>query len=93
MVGVGHSRSGSMTKAHIMTEIVTTPPIPSSSPAPGNDSMEISPLPHKAPYAVASRVEARSPSPEKTTANTLLASPVITSQVEVEVPIQTVPLE
>lgn len=55
--------------------------------------MDISPLPHKAPYAVASRVEARSPSPQKTTANTLLASPVITSQVEVEGPTQTVPLE
>ncbi|KAL8830986.1 MAG: hypothetical protein Q9191_001135 [Dirinaria sp. TL-2023a] len=28
----------------------TTPPIPSSSPGPGNDPMDISPLPHKAPF-------------------------------------------
>lgn len=55
--------------------------------------MDISPLPHKAPHAIASRVEARSPSPEKPATNTLLASPVITSHVEVEVPTQTVPLE
>ncbi|KAI9844141.1 MAG: cell division cycle- protein [Thelocarpon superellum] len=32
-------------------DTVTTPPLPSSSPGPGNDSMEISPLPHKVPFA------------------------------------------
>lgn len=41
----------------------TTPPVPSSSPA--VDSMDISPLPHKAPYFVA-QVTLPSPSPEAT---------------------------
>ena len=31
-------------------EAARTPPIPSSSPGPGIDSMEISPLPHKVPF-------------------------------------------
>ncbi|KAI9824887.1 MAG: cell division cycle- protein [Thelocarpon impressellum] len=34
-------------------EGLTTPPLPSSSPGPANDSMDISPLPHKAPFAAA----------------------------------------
>ncbi|KAM0796611.1 hypothetical protein BDR22DRAFT_518448 [Usnea florida] len=38
-------------------ERASTPPLPSSSPGPGNDSMEISPLPHKAPFVVTTRVE------------------------------------
>lgn len=42
---------------------VTTPDIPSSSP--GIDSMDISPLPHKAPYFM-SQVTLPSPSPEET---------------------------
>lgn len=41
----------------------TTPPVPSSSPA--IDNMDISPLPHKAPYFVA-QVTLPSPSPEET---------------------------
>ncbi|CAF9929489.1 cell division cycle- protein [Imshaugia aleurites] len=35
----------------------STPPLPSSSPGPANDSMEISPLPHKAPFFVTTHVE------------------------------------
>lgn len=38
-------------------ERTKTPPIPSSSPGPGNDSMEISPLPHKIPFTVTTEVE------------------------------------
>lgn len=30
-------------------ETVVTPPVPSSSPGPDNDPMELSPLPHKQP--------------------------------------------
>ncbi|KAI4146963.1 MAG: hypothetical protein L6R39_003275 [Caloplaca ligustica] len=45
---------------------VTTPPLPSSSPGPGNDSMDMSPLPHKAPYQVITRVQLQSPTPEAT---------------------------
>ncbi|KAI4192506.1 MAG: hypothetical protein LQ346_004278 [Caloplaca aetnensis] len=45
---------------------VTTPPLPSSSPGPGNDSMDISPLPHKAPYQSITRIQLQSPTPEAT---------------------------
>ncbi|KAF6233035.1 hypothetical protein HO173_008791 [Letharia columbiana] len=38
-------------------ERASTPPLPSSSPGPGTDSMEISPLPHKAPFVVSTHVE------------------------------------
>lgn len=38
-------------------ERASTPPLPSSSPGPGSDSMEISPLPHKAPFVVTTCVE------------------------------------
>ena len=47
-------------------ESVRTPPIPSSSPGPGNDSMDLSPLPHKAPFAMAARIYLTSPTPEAT---------------------------
>ncbi|KAL8699014.1 MAG: hypothetical protein Q9224_001596 [Gallowayella concinna] len=47
-------------------ECLTTPPPPSSSPGPGNDSMEISPLPHKAPYQVTTQIVGQSPTPEPT---------------------------
>ncbi|KAI9767467.1 MAG: cell division cycle- protein [Geoglossum simile] len=43
-------------------EQTTTPPLPSSSPGPGNDSMDMSPLPHKAPFS-SFRVEIDSPTP------------------------------
>src|SRR5450755_3481125 len=42
-----------------------TPPLPSSSPGPGSDSMDISPLPHKAPFHAAD-IEISSPTPEIT---------------------------
>ncbi|KAH0564906.1 hypothetical protein GP486_001705 [Trichoglossum hirsutum] len=44
-------------------EQTTTPPLPSSSPGPGNDSMDMSPLPHKAPFSTF-RVEVESPTSE-----------------------------
>ncbi|KAL8699440.1 MAG: hypothetical protein Q9201_006005 [Fulgogasparrea decipioides] len=47
-------------------ESITTPPPPSSSPGPGNDSMEISPLPHKAPYQSVTQICRQSPTPEAT---------------------------
>lgn len=45
---------------------MTTPPIPSSSPGGVLDSMDISPLPHKAPYQVVTTIEVQSPTPETT---------------------------
>ena len=47
-------------------ECVKTPPIPSSSPGPGNDSMDMSPLPHKPSFAMATRIYLTSPTPEVT---------------------------
>lgn len=52
--------------AYKFSESVTTPPPPSSSPGPGNDSMEISPLPHKAPYQSIMQIQPQSPTPEAT---------------------------
>lgn len=45
-------------------ECVTTPPIP-SSPSYGNEYMDISPLPHKAPFA-ATQLQFTAPKPEAT---------------------------
>jgi hypothetical protein len=42
---------------------VTTPPIPSSSPCFVPDSMDISPLPHKAPFSFLDQRYAPLPSP------------------------------
>lgn len=53
-------------------EQVTTPPLPSSSPGPGNDSMEISPLPHKAPF-IATQIVA-SPTREAAHIDDLISS-------------------
>ncbi|GAB0140426.1 hypothetical protein EsHS_00001048 [Epichloe bromicola] len=43
---------------------VTTPPLPSSSPAPAVEHMELSPLPHKTPFFA--QVEVESPTPGST---------------------------
>lgn len=40
---------------------MTTPPLPSSSPAPAMDIMDMSPLPHKPPYAVINEVNFKTP--------------------------------
>lgn len=45
-------------------ESVTTPPPPSSSPAPLHERMDISPLPHKQPYFA--QIEIQSPTPGHT---------------------------
>lgn len=45
-------------------ESVTTPPLPSSSPGPLNERMDISPLPHKQPYNT--HIEVHSPTPLST---------------------------
>ncbi|KAI9788138.1 MAG: cell division cycle- protein [Peltula sp. TS41687] len=42
-------------------ESVTTPPLPSSSPGPCMDAMDISPLPHKAPFSIVTQIEVHSP--------------------------------
>lgn len=44
----------------------TTPDVPSSSPCFVPDSMDISPLPHKAPYSYLSAETQASPTPEHT---------------------------
>lgn len=50
----------------IFLEAVTTPPLPSSSPAPLTELMEVSPLPHKAPFFT--QFEITSPTPGSTPA-------------------------
>ncbi|KAK7533293.1 uncharacterized protein J3D65DRAFT_77933 [Phyllosticta citribraziliensis] len=55
---------GATTPCHNWREGVTTPPIPSSSPGFTNDSMDISPLPHKPAHGLVARVTVQSPTPE-----------------------------
>ncbi|WEW58088.1 m-phase inducer phosphatase [Emydomyces testavorans] len=43
---------------------LTTPPLPSSSPAPGTDIMDMSPLPHKIPYCHNADLDLESPTTE-----------------------------
>ncbi|KAI9804375.1 MAG: cell division cycle- protein [Phylliscum demangeonii] len=50
-------------------ENTTTPPLPSSSPGPGVDSMDISPLPHKAPFGLVTQVVVESPPLQPTPTN------------------------
>lgn len=59
-------RAEGTTTPPIRWEGVTTPPIPSSSPGFGPDSMDISPLPHKAPFSFITEVNIPSPTPETT---------------------------
>ncbi|KAH2129073.1 hypothetical protein KXW66_008715 [Aspergillus fumigatus] len=44
-------------------DAMTTPPLPSSSPAPIMDTMEMSPLPHKPPFIAAKEIELNPPTP------------------------------
>lgn len=48
----------------VALDFVTTPPLPSSSPAPAVEHMELSPLPHKTPFFA--QVEIESPTPGST---------------------------
>lgn len=48
---------------NLYLDVLTTPPLPSSSPAPG-DMMEMSPLPHKAPFSVTTEMDLESPTGE-----------------------------
>lgn len=53
-------------------ECATTPPIP-SSPSYGNEYMDISPLPHKAPFA-ATQLQFTAPKPEATLDDEVISS-------------------
>lgn len=46
-------------ESNLPLEYVTTPPLPSSSPAPLIEHMEVSPLPHKTPFSY--QMEVNSP--------------------------------
>jgi M-phase inducer tyrosine phosphatase len=48
----------------VISDFVTTPPLPSSSPAPVVEHMELSPLPHKTPFCA--QIEMGSPTPGST---------------------------
>ncbi|MCJ1473396.1 cell division cycle- protein [Lambiella insularis] len=57
---------------------VVTPPCQSSSPCPQNDSMDISPLPHKQPFLVSAHITVQSPTPEPIPASqSVLPSPCV----------------
>ncbi|KAF2876800.1 hypothetical protein BDV95DRAFT_602760 [Massariosphaeria phaeospora] len=58
------SRAEGTTTPPVRWAGVTTPPIPSSSPFFVPDSMDISPLPHKAPFSFATERSLPSPTPE-----------------------------
>ncbi len=47
----------------ILLDYVTTPPLPSSSPAPLIEYMELSPLPHKTPFSLQLQSQSASPTP------------------------------
>lgn len=49
---------------------MTTPPLPSSSPAPAMDVMDMSPLPHKIPFTITKDVDLQSPTPDTPMMNT-----------------------
>ncbi|KAK5117218.1 hypothetical protein LTR85_008986 [Meristemomyces frigidus] len=71
-------------------EGATTPPIPSSSP--GIDMMDMSPLPHKAPYFTA-QVTLPSPTPEETPEeDDFQISPDLLSPQEALTPVQPAPV-
>ncbi|KAI9736823.1 MAG: cell division cycle- protein [Claussenomyces sp. TS43310] len=54
---------------------VTTPPLPSSSPAPLDERMDISPLPHKAPFCAQIAVRSPTPGPTPTEDDCMASSP------------------
>ena len=56
-------------------ESVITPSLASSSPGPANESMDISPLPHKPPFSRPLQVQVQSATPEPTpTEDTIVSS-------------------
>ncbi|KAF9888070.1 cell division cycle- protein [Aspergillus nanangensis] len=56
-------------------ETMTTPPLPSSSPAPAIEIMEMSPLPHKPPFNLVSEVEIATPMLEVSSMDSLMLPP------------------
>jgi M-phase inducer tyrosine phosphatase len=70
-------------------ECITTPPLPSSSPAATMEMMDMSPLPHKVPFALTTEVALDSPTPETSSADstmTSMTSPLDESPIELEQP-------
>ncbi|KAI9890580.1 MAG: cell division cycle- protein [Vezdaea aestivalis] len=73
---VEHSSSNLVRAAHtdILAENVVTPPLPSSSPGPSNDSMDFSPLPHKAPFFHITEVAVNPPTPNPLSSDSMILS-------------------
>lgn len=57
-------------------DVMTTPPLPSSSPAPAMDVMEMSPLPHKPAFFVTAEIEIQSPTPVGSPMESPMVSPL-----------------
>ncbi|KAJ5988002.1 hypothetical protein N7481_003212 [Penicillium waksmanii] len=79
--------SNILSQTNSYDDVMTTPPLPASSPAPAMDIMEMSPLPHKKPaYVVTTEIEVHSPSP--------LASPIYSPSFSAAAsPLQASPME
>ncbi|KAJ5139153.1 uncharacterized protein N7515_004001 [Penicillium bovifimosum] len=65
-----------LSQANGYDDVMTTPPLPSSSPAPAMDIMDMSPLPHKPAFFVTTEIELHSPTPEGSPMESPLASPL-----------------
>ncbi|KAJ5815377.1 hypothetical protein N7474_007154 [Penicillium riverlandense] len=71
--------SSMLGQANGWDNVMTTPPLPSSSPAPAMDVMEMSPLPHKPAYIITTEVGLQSPTPEGTPMESPVTSAVPSS--------------
>ncbi|MCJ1309596.1 cell division cycle- protein [Agyrium rufum] len=74
-------------------ESTLTPPIPTSSPCPVDESMDISPLPHKTPFVVSSTIPLESPTPIASANISLLSSPLCIPETPVPVAKPAAPFE
>ena len=64
MAGVIRNHFEDQDKCWQFIEFATTPPIPSSSPGPLDERMDISPLPHKQPYNAQIQIQSPTPQPQ-----------------------------
>jgi M-phase inducer tyrosine phosphatase len=71
-------------------DVMTTPPLPASSPAPAMDVMDLSPLPHKPAFVVTTEFEVHSPSPYGSPMLSPLESPLPSAAPS---PLQASPME
>ncbi|EPS32023.1 hypothetical protein PDE_06982 [Penicillium oxalicum 114-2] len=69
--------SNILSQANAQDNVMTTPPLPPSSPAPAMDMMEMSPLPHKPAFVVTREIDLPSPSPVGSPMDSPIASAAV----------------